>query len=274
MGNHDAETASGRGAGRQALPAAGRRLRRNVRRLHLGSHFQPAEGAAADEPGAGAWAAPARGPHRSIRRAVRQAALDRHRNPRRHDPAELPRRHHQRAGIHRAGAHARSAPHDQGARALGDDDELRARADRWRFRRPAPSRVLEPQLGRALAAGRRVPAHGRRHRRCGAVHGDAVRQRGAQPQPGRLLHLARSPAAALRGRADPRSAAAVGLVQPQHALPVDRHAHRAAGRRARRILPRHPQPDRAEGRAVGDAGATAARDRRAQSGRRARAADA
>ena len=79
-------------------------------------------------------------------------------------------------GIHRRGAHAGSAPHDQGARALGDDDELRARADRRRLRRPAPSRILGPGLGRAFAAGRRIPAHGRRHRRRGALHGDAVRR--------------------------------------------------------------------------------------------------
>ena len=57
---------------------------------------------------------------------------------------------------------ARSAPHDQGARALGDDDELRARADRRRLRRPAPPRILGPRLGRPFAARRRIPAHGRR----------------------------------------------------------------------------------------------------------------
>ena len=76
--------------------------------------------------------------------------------------AELPRRHRQRARFHRRGAHARSAPHDQGARAFGDDDELRPRADRRRLRRPAPPRILEPELGRAFAARRRIPAHGRR----------------------------------------------------------------------------------------------------------------
>ena len=76
--------------------------------------------------------------------------------------AELPRRHRQRARVHRRSAHARSASHDQGARAFGDDDELRARADRRRLRRPAPSRILGPALGRPFAARRRIPAHGRR----------------------------------------------------------------------------------------------------------------
>ena len=90
------------------------------------------------------------------------------------------------------------------------------------------------------------------YQRMVAAIGDAVRfmetlsrRAGAQPQPRRLLHLARSAAAALRGGADAAGAAPVGLVQPVHALPVDRHAHRGARRRARRVLARHPQPDRA-----------------------------
>ena len=83
------------------------------------------------------------------------------------------------------------------------------------------------ELGRPLAARRRIPPHGQRHRRRRALHGNAVGQRGAQPQPRRLLHLARSAAAAVRGIADAPGAAPLGLVQPQHALPVDRHAHRA-----------------------------------------------
>ena len=155
--------------------------------------------------------------------------------------------------------------HGQGPRALGDDDELRARADRRRLRRPAPPRILGPGLGRSTRRCR-----DEYHRMVAAV-GDAVRfmetisRRGAaQPQPRRLLHLARSAAAALRGGADAAGAAAVGLVQPQHALPVDRHAHGGARRRARRVLPRHPQPDRGEDRAVGDAGPAAAPGRRAQ----------
>ena len=57
---------------------------------------------------------------------------------RRRDPAQLPRRRDQCAGIHRGGAPARSEAHAAGARAFGDDDELRARADRWGFRRSAP----------------------------------------------------------------------------------------------------------------------------------------
>ncbi len=47
---------------------------------------------------------------------------------------------------------------------------------------------------------------------------------------------------------DAPGAAPVGLVQPVHAFPVDRHAHRRARWRARRILPRHPQSDRHQDR--------------------------
>ena len=49
-------------------------------RMQLGGDFQPAEGAAADEPGAGARPAPAGGARRPLRRPVRQAAFGRQRN--------------------------------------------------------------------------------------------------------------------------------------------------------------------------------------------------
>ncbi|KAG0750257.1 hypothetical protein G6F24_015135 [Rhizopus arrhizus] len=149
-------------------------------------------------------------------------------------------------------------------RAFGDDDELRACADRWRLRRPASPRVLEPGVGKPLAAGRRVPEDGGLDRRCGALHGDPGRGPRAQPQSHRFLHLARSAAAALRTGADAAGAASAGLVEPEHALPVDRHAHRCAQWRARGVPARRAQPDRNQGRPVGDAGPAAAPDRCAQ----------
>ena len=179
--------------------------------------------------------------------------------------AELPRRHRQRAGFTAEArtpdprrmikAHARSAMTMNFVRALIDGGF----AD-----------LHHPEYWDLGWVGHSPLADEYQHMVAGI--GDAVRfmetlsgARGAQPQPRRLLHLARSAAAAVRGSADARGAAAVGLVQPRHALPVDRHAHRRARRRARRILPRHPQSDRAEGRAVGDARPAAAPDRRAQS---------
>jgi hypothetical protein len=71
-------------------------------------------------------------------------------------------------------------------------------------------------------------------------------------------------------RLDAPGAAPMGLVQPEHAFPVDRHAHRRAGWRAHRIHARHPQPGRREGWAVGEARPVAAPDRCAESGRRTR----
>src|SRR5690606_23432341 len=94
----------------------------------------------------------------------------------------------------------------------------------------------------------------RRHRRRGPLHGDPVRQRRAQPGPGRLLHLARGVVAALRGGPGAAGTAAVGLVQPGHALPLDRHAHGIARRCPRRVFPRDPQPGRGEGGPLGYSG--------------------
>ena len=201
--------------------------------MQPGRDLQPAQGAAADEPGAGARIAPAGRAGGALRRPVRQAALERHRNRRWPHPAVLSRRHRQCTRIQRARAHPGSAAHGQGACALGDDHELRPRPDRRRLRRPAPPRILGPGLGRAFAAVGRVPAHGRGGRRLGALHGNAVGRAAAQPKPCRLLHLARGAAAPVRGGAHAPGAAAAGLVQPGRAPAVDRHAHRGAGRRAR-----------------------------------------
>src|SRR3546814_5774587 len=74
VGDRRAQAAAGRRPGGQALPAAGRRLRRELQRLQFGRHLQPAQGAAADEPGAGARHAPAGGAGGPLRRPVRQAA--------------------------------------------------------------------------------------------------------------------------------------------------------------------------------------------------------
>jgi 3-deoxy-D-arabino-heptulosonate 7-phosphate (DAHP) synthase class II len=49
-------------------------------------------------------------------------------------------------------------------------------------------------------------------------------------------------------QAQTRQVRAIGAGSTVDAFPVDRHAHGRARRRARRILPRYPQSDRAEGR--------------------------
>src|SRR3546814_10907713 len=74
--------------------------------------------------------------------------------------------------LHRRGAYSRSAASARRPYALGDDDQLRARPDRWRLRRPASSGILGSRLGPAFAARRRISADGRYARRFGALHGD------------------------------------------------------------------------------------------------------
>ena len=87
LGDRGAARAAGRGAARRGVPAAGRRLRRELRRLRVGQHRQAAEDPAADEPGAAAGLEEADHPRRPHGRPVRQAALGRHRDPRRRDAA-------------------------------------------------------------------------------------------------------------------------------------------------------------------------------------------
>ena len=95
------------GPARRALPAPGRRLRRDLRGLRVRQDRQEAEDPAADEPGAGLRPEEAGHPRRPHGRPVRQAALGGHRDARRRDAAELSRRHHQPSGLHAAGARAR-----------------------------------------------------------------------------------------------------------------------------------------------------------------------
>ena len=98
-----AAVARGRG-----VPAAGRRLRRDVRDELAGRHRRQGAGAAADGGRADLRRVDAGGEARPDRRAVRQAALVR---PRRDRPAVLPRRHGQRA---RRRPHAGPAAHAAG----------------------------------------------------------------------------------------------------------------------------------------------------------------
>ncbi len=153
---------------------------------------------------------------------------------------------------------------------VGADDELRARADRRWLRRSAPPRILGPWLGQALAAAGRISAHGRGDRRLRALHGDARRRGARQLQQSGFLYFARSTAARLRAGGHAPGTAALGLVQSFHAFPVDRHAHRTARWRPRRVLPRHPQPDGAEARPRREARPAPAHHRRTQPRQRTR----
>ena len=92
LGSRPAEIRTRRGPARRALPAAGGRLRRGIRRLRFRHHRAQAQDPAADERRAAARAQEAgdsRGPHRG---PVRQAAVDRHGDARRRHAADLSRR--------------------------------------------------------------------------------------------------------------------------------------------------------------------------------------
>ena len=109
---------AGRRRQRARLPAAGRRLRRDLRRQHRAAHpgddpHPPADGDRADLRRVAAG-----GQGRAYRGAVRQAAQ---RPPRRARPALLPRRHRQRAGARPRRAHTRP---------VADDPRLRQRRRR------------------------------------------------------------------------------------------------------------------------------------------------
>ena len=166
-----ARRAAGRGCGGQGLSAAGRRLRRELRRVPPQQHPRHVQGAAADGGGADLWRRLPGGQARPARRAVRQAALVRHRDPERQDPALLSRRHHQRPGFRRRRARARPAAHDPGLQPVGGDVEPAARLRPGRLRRSAPRPRLEPGFRRQLAAGRALPRACRPADRDARFHG-------------------------------------------------------------------------------------------------------
>ena len=101
------EACARRGGRRARLPAAGRRLRRELRRIPSQQHPRHLPGAAADGGGADLRRRLPGGEGRPHRRPVRQAALVRHRDAGRRHPAVLSRRHHQR---HRVRRRRRASP--------------------------------------------------------------------------------------------------------------------------------------------------------------------
>ncbi len=109
LGDRRTQTPTGRRGGRPAVCSAGGRLRRAFCRLLAATHHQQAEGAASDEPRAGAGLRKAGCPHWALCGPVRQASLLRYRGTQRRETALLPRRHHQSAGVHSRSADPGSA---------------------------------------------------------------------------------------------------------------------------------------------------------------------
>ena len=166
------KAALARGGRGQGLPAAGRRLRRELRRVHRQQHPRHVPGAAADGGGADLRRRRAGGEGRPHGRPVRQAALVRHRDASAASTLpSLPRRHHQRHRVHRRRRAARSRAHGAGLQPVGRDAEPAARLRPGRLCRPAPGAPLEPGFRRQLAGGGALPGARRPDRRDADLHG-------------------------------------------------------------------------------------------------------
>ena len=193
---------------------------------------------------------------------------------RRRQPALLPRRHHQRPGVHAPRSrHARPGADGIRLHAVGRHAEPAARLRHRRLRRPAPGASLEPRLRRAQPAGRPLPGPRLAHRRDAALHGRPAACRTApQVRETDFYTSPRKPAAALRAGADPRRQHHRRQLRLLGALPLDRRPHPPAGWRACRVPARGEEPDRHEGRPEHGGGRAGAAHRDPEPGQRARAA--
>ncbi len=236
LGDRGAARAARRGAARRALPAAGRRLRRELRRLRVRPDRAEAQDPAADEPGAAARTEEADRPRRPHGGPVRQAALRRHRDARRRDAAELPRRLVNRAPftpprrasrIRSCCCAATSAPRSRSTSCA-----------RWSTAASPTCTIPSTGTWASCTTRRCSEAYQRIVDSIGdsldffeSISGQPVHE----SEPRRVLRQPRGAAPALRAGADALHPAPAALVQPLDAHAVDRHAHRAARRRARRV---------------------------------------
>ena len=164
------EEGAGAGRGRRGFPAAGRRLRRELRRARRQQHPRllprlPADGGGADLRGGLAG-----GEGRPHRRPVRQAALVADREARRRRAAELSRRHHQRHRVHRGRAHARSAPPARGLSPVGRDAQPAARLRAGRLRQPRQRASVDARLRQGQPAVAPLQRARRPHLRGARLH--------------------------------------------------------------------------------------------------------
>ena len=160
------EVADGRG-----FPAAGRRLRRKLRRARRQQHPRLLPRVPADGGGAHLCGGLAGGEDRPHRRPVRQAAHLADREARRRRAAGLSRRHHQRHRVHARGAHSRSAPPDRGLSAIGRDAQPAARVRDRRLRQsrqcaPVDARLRQGQPAVAALRASSPTASPRRSASC------------------------------------------------------------------------------------------------------------
>ena len=164
----------------QGLPAAGRRLRRELRRALRRQHPRHLQGDAADGRGADLRRQVPGGEGRPHRRPVRQAALGADRDPGRDRAPLLPRRHRQRLRLHPRGAGARSRADAAGLHPVRRHAEPPARLQPGRLCRHQPRAFLDPRLHRRGRGLRAVPQARQPHLRRPRVHG---RRRGRARRP-------------------------------------------------------------------------------------------
>jgi hypothetical protein len=154
----------------RGVSAAGRRLRRVVRRLLRRLHPRQAEGRPADGGRPHLRVGRPAGEGGADRRAVRQATVIAHRERRRPRPALVPGRHGQRPPRHLGRSHSRPGASGSGLPPVRRHLEPLAGLHQGRVRRPQPRPCLEPGVRRLQHRGPALRGHRQRDRPGAAVH--------------------------------------------------------------------------------------------------------
>ena len=172
--------ALGKALAGEAFPAAGRRLRRELRRTFGRQHPRFLPRLPADGGGDDLRRGLADHQGRPRRRPIRQAALGRQRDAERRFAARLSRRHRQRHRVHGERAHARPAPPDRGLSPIGGDAQSAARLRHRRLRQSRKRASLDARLRQGQPAVGALSGNRRPHHRDARLHArDRPRSGGA-----------------------------------------------------------------------------------------------
>ena len=164
-----ADLATGRGG--QGVPAPGRRLRRELRRIPSQQHPRHLPRAAADGGGADLCVEAAGGEARPHGGPVRQAALDADGGDRRRLATQLPRRQRQRHRLHRGEPQTRSRADDPRLQPVRRHAQPAARLRLGRLCQSATGPPLDARLHGPQPVGGPLPGCCRPDRRCARLHG-------------------------------------------------------------------------------------------------------
>ena len=239
-----AEGRSGRRRRGPGVPAAGRRLRRKLRRVPPQQHPRHLPRAAADGGGADLRQQAAGGEGRPDGRPVRQAALRADRDAGRCRAAELFRRQHQR---HRVRRRDRAAPIPQRmvraySQAAATLNLLRAFASGGYANLRQVHQWTLDFMGRSPWADKFSDVADRIGEALDFMDACGIDPRNRAAAAGhQLLHQPRGAAAAVRAGDDPAGFADRRLVRHHRAHAVDRRPHALRRQRACRVPARHRQ---------------------------------